>query len=67
MTADYFHMTSDNRISIPRLLVNQQALITTTCQVGGVTLGPEKTPRSSSWTSLSFRFGSASPLDMSWI
>ncbi|WP_313248975.1 hypothetical protein [Stenotrophomonas indicatrix] len=42
MTADYFHMTSDNRISIPRLLVNQQTLITTTCQVGGVTLGPEK-------------------------
>jgi len=41
MTADYFHMTSDNRIFISRLQTVQQTLITNTFPVGGVTMGPQ--------------------------
>lgn len=41
MFADYFHMTSDNRIFISRLQVAQQTLITNTFPVGGVTMGPQ--------------------------
>ncbi len=41
MTADHFHMTSDNRIFISRLQVSQQTLITNTFPVGGVTMGPQ--------------------------
>lgn len=41
MTADYFHMTSDNRVFISRLQVMQQTLITNTFPVGGVTMGPQ--------------------------
>lgn len=41
MTADYFHMTSDNRIFVSRLQVAQQTLITNTFPVGGVTMGPQ--------------------------
>jgi len=42
MTADYFHMTSDNRVFISRLQGTQQTLITHTFPVGGVTMGPQK-------------------------
>ncbi|SET87895.1 hypothetical protein [Stenotrophomonas indicatrix] len=42
MTADYFHMTSDNRAFISQLQVTQQTLITNTFPVGGVTMGPQK-------------------------
>lgn len=41
MTADYFHMTSDNRIFLSRLQTVQQTLITNTFPVGGVTMGPQ--------------------------
>lgn len=41
MNADYFHMTSDNRIFISRLQVAQQILITNTFPVGGATMGPQ--------------------------
>lgn len=41
MNADYFHMTSDNRIFLSRLQVTQQTLITNTFPVGGVTMGPQ--------------------------
>ncbi|WP_162887686.1 hypothetical protein [Stenotrophomonas sp. G4] len=41
MTADYFHMTSDNRIVVSRLQVAQQTLITNTFPVGGATMGPQ--------------------------
>lgn len=41
MTADRFHMTSDNRVFISRLEVMQQTLITNTFPVGGVTMGPQ--------------------------
>ncbi|TGW21104.1 hypothetical protein E4417_06995 [Stenotrophomonas maltophilia] len=41
MTADYFHMTSDNRIFISRLQTVQQTLISNTFPVGGVTMGPQ--------------------------
>lgn len=41
MTADYFHMTSDNRIFISRLQTVQQTLTTNTFPVGGVTMGPQ--------------------------
>lgn len=41
MTADHFHMTSDNRIFISRLQTVQQTLITNTFPVGGVTMGPQ--------------------------
>jgi hypothetical protein len=35
-------MTSNNRIFISRLQIAQQALITNTFPVGGVTMGPQK-------------------------
>ncbi|MDA5338020.1 hypothetical protein LRM36_06270 [Stenotrophomonas maltophilia] len=41
VTADHFHMTSDNRIFLSRLQVTQQTLITNTFPVGGVTMGPQ--------------------------
>ncbi|AYA90397.1 MULTISPECIES: hypothetical protein [Stenotrophomonas] len=41
MTADYFHMTSDNRIFMSRLQTVQLTLISNTFPVGGVTMGPQ--------------------------
>ena len=41
MTADYFHMTSDNRVYVSRLQVSQQTLISNTFPVGSVTMGPQ--------------------------
>ena len=41
MTADHFHMTSDNRIFISKLNVWEQILITNTFPIGGVTMGPQ--------------------------
>lgn len=41
MTADHFHMTSDNRIFISKLTVADQTLITNTFPIGGVTMGPQ--------------------------
>ncbi|RIA19011.1 hypothetical protein DFO63_4128 [Stenotrophomonas sp. AG209] len=41
MNADYFHMTSDNRIFISKQVVSQQTLTSNTFPVGGVTMGPQ--------------------------
>lgn len=41
MTADYFHMTSDNRIFISKQAIAQQTLTSNTFPVGGVTMGPQ--------------------------
>lgn len=41
MSADHFHMTSDNRIFISKLTVSEQILLTNTFPIGGVTMGPQ--------------------------
>ncbi|HIE0125326.1 hypothetical protein [Stenotrophomonas maltophilia] len=41
MNADYFHMTSDNRIFISKQVVSQQTLTSNTFPMGGVTMGPQ--------------------------
>lgn len=41
MNADYFHMTSDNRIFISKQVVSQQTLTSNTFPMGSVTMGPQ--------------------------